>query len=85
MMRDAEKNPVDGYEVHAGGRLGRDPVHGRRVGRVLGTQAGAATAGLLARYLRERLPGEAMPEFVERVGKENLQPSGSVEEEVEAG
>jgi sulfite reductase beta subunit-like hemoprotein len=85
MMRDAEKNPVDGYEVHAGGRLGRDPVHGRRVGRVLGAQAGAATAGLLGRYLRERLPGEAMPEFVERVGKENLQPSGSVEEEVEAG
>ncbi len=76
IMRDAGRNLVDGYEVHAGGRLGRDPVHGRRVGRVLGEHAGAATAGILTRYLRERLEGEAMPEFIDRVGKESLQPSG---------
>jgi len=76
VMRDAERNQVDGYEVHAGGRLGRDPVHGRRVGRVLGVEAGAATAGILARYLRERLPREAMPEFVERVGRDSVMPAG---------
>ncbi|HEX3605018.1 MAG TPA: nitrite/sulfite reductase [Candidatus Dormibacteraeota bacterium] len=78
IVRDAARNVVDGYEVHAGGRLGRDPVHGRRVGRVLGEHAGAATAGILTRYLRERLEGEAMPEFIDRVGKERLQPSDSV-------
>ena len=77
VMRDAERNQVDGYEVHAGGRLGRDPVHGRRVGRVLGVEAGASTAGILARYLRDRLPGEAMPEFVERVGKDSVMPVGT--------
>jgi sulfite reductase beta subunit-like hemoprotein len=77
IMRDAERNQVDGYEVHAGGRLGVDPVHGRRVGRVLGVGAGAATAAILTRYLRERLPGEAMPEFVERVGKDGVMPTGA--------
>ncbi len=84
-MRDAEKNPVDGYEVFVGGRLGHDPVTARRVGRVLGERAGAATTGIIVRYLRERLPGEAMPEFVERVGKESLQPSGAAEEDGEVG
>jgi sulfite reductase beta subunit-like hemoprotein len=83
-MRDAEKNLVDGYEMFVGGRLGHDPVTARRVGRVLGAQAGAASAGILGRYLRERTDGEAMPEFVERVGKESLQPAGAAEEEVEA-
>jgi sulfite reductase beta subunit-like hemoprotein len=83
-MRDAEKNLVDGYEMFVGGRLGHDPVTARRVGRVLGAQAGAASAGILGRYLRERVDGEAMPEFVERVGKESLQPAGAAEEEVEA-
>jgi sulfite reductase beta subunit-like hemoprotein len=84
VMRDAERKPVDGYEMFVGGRLGHDPVTARRVGRVLGAQAGAASAGILGRYLRERVDGEAMPEFVERVGKESLQPAGAAEEEVEA-
>jgi sulfite reductase beta subunit-like hemoprotein len=84
VMRDAERNLVDGYEMFVGGRLGHDPVTARRVGRVLGAQAGAAGAGILGRYLRERVDGEAMPEFVERVGKESLQPAGAAEEEVEA-
>ncbi len=84
-MRDAERNPVDGYEVFVGGRLGHDPVTARRVGRVLGERAGAATTGIIARYLRERLPGEAMPEFVERVGRESLQPSGAAADGDEAG
>ncbi|HEV7465415.1 MAG TPA: nitrite/sulfite reductase [Candidatus Dormibacteraeota bacterium] len=84
-MRDAGRNLIDGYEVFVGGRLGHDPVTARRVGRVLGERAGVATTGIIARYLRERLPGEAMPEFVERVGKESLQPSGAAEEEGAAG
>ncbi len=83
-MRDAER-PVDGYEVFVGGRLGHDPVTARRVGRVIGERAGTATTGIIVRYLRERLPGEAMPEFVERVGRESLQPSGAAEEDGEAG
>ncbi|MEA2616188.1 MAG: ferredoxin-nitrite reductase [Chloroflexota bacterium] len=84
-MRDADRNLIDGYEMFVGGRLGHDPVTARRVGRVLGERAGVATAGIIARYLRERLPGEAMPDFVERVGKESLQPSGTAEEEGAAG
>jgi sulfite reductase beta subunit-like hemoprotein len=84
-MRDADRNLIDGYEVFVGGRLGHDPVTARRVGRVLGERAGVATTGIIARYLRERLPGEAMPDFVERVGKESLQPSGTAEEEGAAG
>jgi sulfite reductase beta subunit-like hemoprotein len=84
-MRDADRNLIDGYEMFVGGRLGHDPVTARRVGRVLGERAGVATTGILARYLRERLPGEAMPDFVERVGKESLQPSGTAEEEGAAG
>lgn len=84
-MRDADRNLIDGYEMFVGGRLGHDPVTARRVGRVLGERAGVATTGIIARYLRERLPGEAMPDFVERVGKESLQPSGTAEEEGAAG
>jgi sulfite reductase beta subunit-like hemoprotein len=84
-MRDADRNLIDGYEMFVGGRLGDDPVTARRVGRVLGERAGMATTGIIARYLRERLPGEAMPEFVERVGKESLQPSGAAGEEGAAG
>ncbi|MDB5063636.1 MAG: hypothetical protein JWM18_70 [Chloroflexi bacterium] len=84
-MRDADRNLIDGYEMFVGGRLGHDPVTARRVGRVLGERAGVATTGIIARYLRERLPGEAMPDFVERVGKESLQPSGAAEEEGAAG
>jgi ferredoxin-nitrite reductase len=84
-MRDADRKLIDGYEVFVGGRLGHDPVAARRVGRVLGERAGVATTGIIARYLRERLPGEAMPDFVERVGKESLQPSGAAGEEGGSG
>jgi sulfite reductase beta subunit-like hemoprotein len=84
-MRDADRNLIDGYEMFLGGRLGHDPVTARRVGRVLGERAGVATTGIIARYLRESLPGEAMPDFVERVGRESLQPSATAGEEGAAG
>lgn len=71
-MRDAEGNPIEGYEVYAGGRLGCDPVAGRRLGRVTSRAAATATAGILRRYLTARRPREGVPEFLDRVGRDGL-------------
>jgi ferredoxin-nitrite reductase len=76
-MRDADNQPAEGYEVYAGGRLGKDPLTARRVGRVLGGEARTTATALLGRYLSERLPGESMSDFVDRIGRENLQPAGA--------
>jgi len=76
-MRDADNRPTEGFEVYAGGRLGRDPVTARRVGRVLGGQARVAVVELIGRYLGERRPDEPIADFVERIGRENLQPVGA--------
>ena len=79
IMRDADRNQVDGYEIQVGGRLGHRPIAGRRAGRALGTEAAAVTTSILTRYLRERSEGEDMADFVERVGRETLRPDGDDE------
>lgn len=56
----------EGFEVYGGGRLGRDPVAARRLGKIPLAQTETEVVSLLGEYLRERLPGEGLPEFLER-------------------
>lgn len=64
----ADSATTEGFEIHGGGRLGAEPVIGRRLGKVRLDRAESEVIGLLRRYLREREPREDVTEFVERTG-----------------
>lgn len=61
--------PGEGFEIYGGGRLGCDPVAGRRLGKIPLAETEEEVVSLLRAYLRDRLPGEGLPEFLERTGR----------------
>ncbi|MGH2784882.1 MAG: nitrite/sulfite reductase [Actinomycetota bacterium] len=58
----------EGFEIFGGGRLGAEPVIGRRLGKVPLDESEPEVIGLLRRYLSAREPNEDVSEFVERTG-----------------
>lgn len=67
-VRDGE-GAGEGFEVYGGGRLGRDPVAARRLGKVPLAETSETVVELLSAYLRERAPGEDLAAFLERTGR----------------
>ncbi|MGH2732141.1 MAG: nitrite/sulfite reductase [Actinomycetota bacterium] len=63
----------EGFEIWGGGRLGVEPIAGRRIGRIPLDETPEVVIGLLTAYLKERAPGEDFSTFLEREGRRLLQ------------
>jgi sulfite reductase (ferredoxin) len=60
------------YELHLGGRVNGTAKIGQMTVKLPAKNVPAAIAQLVEVYRRDRLPGESLPAFIERVGKAKL-------------
>jgi sulfite reductase beta subunit-like hemoprotein len=79
-VRDTE-GAGEGFEVYGGGRLGRDPVAARRLGKVPFDATSSTVIDMLRGYIADRLPGEDVPAFLDRTGRRAVQEQITSEKE----
>jgi len=74
IVRDAEGNQVEGFQVHLGGGLGLDAGFGRKLRglKVTSAELGEYVERVVRRYVAQREQGERFAQWVLRADEDDL-------------